>query len=159
MPVFTDPSYACIYWPLVYLYLLTSWMPVSTDPHMPISTDISYACIYWPLVHLYLLTSWMPVSTDPHMPISTDISYACIYWPLVSKMPTVRNARSLVTSRELPSGLQIWGKRPAECIVLSGSNERWHRQRVCRERQSNSRTRRPWYAIRTFDVSNNEQPP
>ena len=25
-------------------------------------------------------------------------------------MPTVRNARSLVTSRELPSGLQIWGK-------------------------------------------------
>ena len=41
-----------------------------------------------------------------------------------SKMPTVRNARSLVTSRELPSGLQIWGKRPAECIVLSGSNER-----------------------------------
>ena len=28
-----------------------------------------------------------------------------------SKMPTVRNARSLVTSRELPSGLQIWGKR------------------------------------------------
>ena len=24
-----------------------------------------------------------------------------------SKMPTVRNARSLVTSRELPSGLQI----------------------------------------------------
>ena len=28
----------------------------------------------------------------------------------VSKMPTVRNARSLVTSRELPSGLQIWGK-------------------------------------------------
>ena len=41
----------------------------------------------------------------------------------VSKMPTVRNARSLVTSRELPSGLQIWGKRPAECIVLSGYNE------------------------------------
>ena len=29
----------------------------------------------------------------------------------LSKMPTVRNARSLVTSRELPSGLQIWGKR------------------------------------------------
>ena len=27
-----------------------------------------------------------------------------------SKMPTVRIARSLVTSRELPSGLQIWGK-------------------------------------------------
>ena len=26
-------------------------------------------------------------------------------------MPMVRNARSLVTSRELPSGLQIWGKR------------------------------------------------
>ena len=29
---------------------------------------------------------------------------------LHSKMPTVRNARSLVTSRELPSGIQIWGK-------------------------------------------------
>ena len=27
-------------------------------------------------------------------------------------MPTVRNARSLVTSRELLSGLQIWGKSP-----------------------------------------------
>ena len=44
--------------------------------------------------------------------------------PPHSKMPTVRNARSLVTSRELPSGLQIWGKRPAECIVLSGYSER-----------------------------------
>ena len=76
-----------------------------------------------------------------------------------SKMPTVRNARSLVTSRELPSGLQIWGKRPAECIVLSGYNEGWHRRCVRRERQSNSRTRRPWYAIRTFDMSNNGQPP
>ena len=42
---------------------------------------------------------------------------------LDSKMPTVRNARSLATSRELPSGLQICGKRPAECIVLSGYNE------------------------------------
>ena len=59
---------------------------------------------------------------------------------LDSKMPTVRNARSLVTSRELPSGLQIWGKRPAKCIVLSGYNEGWHRQRVRRERQSNSRS-------------------
>ena len=76
-----------------------------------------------------------------------------------SKMPTVRNARSLVTSRELLSGLQIWGKRPAQCIVLSGYNEGRHRQRVRRERQSNSRTRRPWYAIRMFDVSNNGQPP
>ena len=38
-------------------------------------------------------------------------------------MPTVRNARSLVTSRELPSGLQISGKSPVECIVLCGYNE------------------------------------
>ena len=28
-----------------------------------------------------------------------------------------------------------------------------------KKRQSNSRTRRPWYTIRTFDVSNNGQPP
>ena len=33
-----------------------------------------------------------------------------------SKMPTVRNARSLVTSRELPSGLQIWGRRPLNAL-------------------------------------------
>ena len=33
-----------------------------------------------------------------------------------SKMPTVRNARSLVTSRELPSRLQIWGKRPLNAL-------------------------------------------
>ena len=33
-----------------------------------------------------------------------------------SKMPTVRNARSLVTSRELPSGLQIWGKSPLNAL-------------------------------------------
>ena len=38
---------------------------------------------------------------------------------VISKMPTVRNARSLVTSRELPSGLQIWGKRQAECKLFS----------------------------------------
>ena len=31
-------------------------------------------------------------------------------------MPTVRNARSLVTSRELPSGLQIWGKSPLNAL-------------------------------------------
>ena len=42
----------------------------------------------------------------------------------ISKMPTVRNARSLVTSRELLSGLQISGKSPVECIVLCGYNER-----------------------------------
>ena len=35
---------------------------------------------------------------------------------LCSKMLTVRNARSLVTSRELPSGLQIWGKRPLNAL-------------------------------------------
>ena len=33
-----------------------------------------------------------------------------------SKMLTVRNALSLVTSRELPSGLQIWGKRPLNAL-------------------------------------------
>ena len=44
------------------------------------------------------------------------------------------------------------------CIVLRGYNERWHTQLVWRERQSNSRTRRPMYAVRTFDVSNNGQP-
>ena len=31
-------------------------------------------------------------------------------------MPTVRNARSLVTSRELPSGVQIWRKRPLNAL-------------------------------------------
>ena len=38
----------------------------------------------------------------------------CVIWAAIniSKMPTVRNARSLVTSRELPSGLQIWRKSP-----------------------------------------------
>ena len=33
-----------------------------------------------------------------------------------SKMLTVRNARSLVTSRELLSGLQIWGKSPLNAL-------------------------------------------
>ena len=33
-----------------------------------------------------------------------------------SKMPTVRNACSLVTSRELPSWLQIWGKSPLNAL-------------------------------------------
>ena len=33
-----------------------------------------------------------------------------------SKMPTVRNARSLDTSRELPSGLQIWGESPLSAL-------------------------------------------
>ena len=39
-------------------------------------------------------------------------------------MPTVRNARSLVTIRELPSGLQIWGKRPLNALFSVGNNER-----------------------------------
>ena len=39
-----------------------------------------------------------------------------VEFKLHSKMPTVRNARSLVTSRELPSGLQIWGKRPLNAL-------------------------------------------
>ena len=38
-----------------------------------------------------------------------------------SKMPTVRNARSLVTSRELPSGLQIWGKSPLNALFSVGT--------------------------------------
>ena len=38
-----------------------------------------------------------------------------------SKMPTVRKARSLVTSRELPSGLQIWGKRPLNALFSVGT--------------------------------------
>ena len=41
-----------------------------------------------------------------------------MYIKLDFKMPTVRNARSLVTSRELPSGLQILNEKPA---VLSSS--------------------------------------
>ena len=38
-----------------------------------------------------------------------------------SKMPTVRKARSLVTSRELPSGLQIWGKRQLNALFSVGT--------------------------------------
>ena len=48
----------------------------------------------------------------------------------VSKMPTVRNASSLVTSRELPSGLQIWGKSLLNALFSVGNIERGHRQRV-----------------------------
>ena len=40
---------------------------------------------------------------------------------LFSKMPTVRNARSLVTSRELPSGLQIWGKSGLNALFSVGT--------------------------------------
>ena len=36
-------------------------------------------------------------------------------------MPTVRNVRSLVTSRELPSGLQIWGKSPLNALFSVGT--------------------------------------
>ena len=36
-------------------------------------------------------------------------------------MPTVRNAHSLVTSRELLSGLQIWGKRPLNALFSVGT--------------------------------------
>ena len=43
----------------------------------------------------------------------------CCNYP--SKMPTVRKARSLVTSRELPSGLQIWGKRPLNALFSVGT--------------------------------------
>ena len=38
-----------------------------------------------------------------------------------SKMPTVRNASSLVTSSALPSGLQIWGKRPLNALFSVGT--------------------------------------
>ena len=50
----------------------------------------------------------------PHLLLLCSISYSCFNG--LSKMPTVRNARSLVTSRELPSGLQIWGKRPLNAL-------------------------------------------
>ena len=36
-------------------------------------------------------------------------------------MPTVRNARSFFTSRQLPSGLQIWGKSPLNALFLVGT--------------------------------------
>ena len=36
-------------------------------------------------------------------------------------MLTVRKARSLVTSRELPSGLQIWEKRPLNALFSVGT--------------------------------------
>ena len=73
-----------------------------------------------------------------------------------SKTPTLRNAWSLVKRIEMPSGLQLAmkGQLLKKCIVLRG-----HRQRVWRERQNNSRTPRPLYDVRTFDVSNNGQPP
>ena len=71
-------------------------------------------------------------------------SYSQTHLLSYSEMPTVRNARSLVTSRELPSWLQMWMKGQlfcllpfAKCIVLSWYNECWHRQHVWRERQSN----------------------
>ena len=74
-------------------------------------------------------------------------------------MPTVRNARSLVTSRELPSGLQIWMKGPLfcllpfeKCIVLSAvgtmnadTDNAFEESVKEIPRQSNSRTCRPWY--------------
>ena len=36
-------------------------------------------------------------------------------------MPTVRKARSLVTSRELASGLQIWGERLLNALFSVGT--------------------------------------
>ena len=36
-------------------------------------------------------------------------------------MPKVRNGRSLVTSRELPSGLQIWGKDQLNALFSVGT--------------------------------------
>ena len=41
-------------------------------------------------------------------------------WLIHSKMPTVRNARSLVTSREMLSGLQIWMKSPLNALFSVG---------------------------------------
>ena len=76
-----------------------------------------------------------------------------------SKMPTVRNARSLVISRELPSGLQIWGKRPLNALfsvaTMNADTDSASEESV----KVIQETRRPWYTIRAFDVSNNGQPP
>ena len=53
-------------------------------------------------------------------------------------MPTVRNARSLVTSRELPSGLQIWGKRPLNALssvaTMNADSASEERVKVIQER-------------------------
>ena len=111
-----------------------------------------YECSHLAEHSIIWMISWAHVNT-------ITIKFVQHYFKYLSKMPRLRNARSLVTIRELPSGLQIWGKRPLNALFLVGNNERWHRQRVWRERQSNSRTHRPWHAIRTFDVSNNGQPP
>ena len=40
---------------------------------------------------------------------------------VLSKMPTVRKARSLVTRRDLPSGVQILGKRPLIALFSVGT--------------------------------------
>ena len=47
---------------------------------------------------------------------SVDIVKSSEHHILYSKMPPIRNARSLVTSRELPSGLQISGKSPLNAL-------------------------------------------
>ena len=67
-----------------------------------------------------------PISRCTFQGIEVVFLYCCLGCPSylahlngigwLSKMPTVRNARSLVTSRELPSGLQIWGKRPLNAL-------------------------------------------
>ena len=158
---FTILSAACKLFTLLHIHW-TKWPLVKTpksDPPSP-TKIVSWVFLILKECIAIELCNYSKVCLDWYF--DTDHSAFLLtdtHCSMVSKMPTVRNARSLVTSRELPSGLRIWGKRPAESIVLSGSNERWHRQRVRRERQSNSRTRRPWYAIRTFDVSNNGQPP
>ena len=59
---------------------------------------------------------------------------------LISKMPKMRNARSLVKSIEMPSGLQLAMKGKLfcllhfeKCIVLRGYNECWNTYRVWRD--------------------------
>ena len=71
-------------------------------------------------------------------------------------MPTVRNARSLVTSRELPSGLQIWEKSPLNALFSVDADTDSASEESVKVIQGRAA---PWYAIRTFDVSNNGQPP
>ena len=74
-----------------------------------------------------------------------------------SKMPMVRNARSFVTSRELPSGLQIWGKSQLNALFSVGT---MNADTDSAPKESVKVIQGcPWYAIRTFDVSNNGQPP
>ena len=69
----------------------------------------------WPLDHdrTFHVTETLQTDTAISHNIHTNKAH--------SKMPTVRNARSLVTSRELPSGLQIWMKSPLNALFSVGT--------------------------------------